>query len=1326
MSCNECRVPLGGQQFVIVDENEMTRRNDQLDSVNDDVISRETHKEKDGTKKDMISGTRSDQLLEAPMTGLMSRNAPYCVNCFALLFGGACEECDKLVRSDLGAMTKGQHERAFPWLNGDGCSNMDQLNCYRCSSSLIGCPFLAALDGKLYCSAHCADITNTNTSQPQTTTQLLARPSMISKPTSQLSIEDLDRRRRSQTLYSEPRRTGDNNDTTGKGKALRHEPLIDYLFSPTLNKKHSISQTNSMRKDKLLNRDINTDARCASQELTNILGTTGTSATSKHRAPKPVEYMNVDCIFGDEIDGSTKTKQKVPISYQHQHQQNKHTSHPIPKSKMVQSTNGNSMVVVAGVAPQERNSSANLPLVVPSRCSPAVSVASNEGTNSDHSGTSSGVSSNEQPPNGDSNCGSIKSHSSCLSSSSMRSSVSSESSSTSSPQDAKLRDKIGKQISSSDETRKPIEWPRSKAIQAYQSVSASLERRRKVQPITELSAFDLLPDADEKLKEELNGNISNIDPFDKLVEQFSGVSLMNNSDKITNQNNASNSMKISPFGVSVAHKQPEAFFYELAQRLPHSMRPRNFLVAAPYTQQEQEHHHQQQQQQLKQPQYPLEINGLPSIDENLESSLKGTSQSVTQRMQNGPICITDQYSTVKKNTNKQQQTSNMTANSIDSSKQVVDAKVKSKDQIRANFFAITSPLLECQTDSVASSMQVSPSSDESGQTEQQQQQANLACVALVPDACGALVSGTKQLATSDVGKTQVGKQIKSVSFDPSVKDVPSNSATMTLGRAASLKSALKSSSDWRREQQTLTHRLEQRQRNYQLPTAYTAYYDENGQRVKLSSVIEAQQQQQEQLLELDSTDNILGECNMRKPEKSISLGRSIWNGAIAKLTGSGAGGQSSRGGRREERKLRQQQQLASSQQPLAIQIQPGSIHGQCLEQPNQLLVGLMKVQAHSQMVNQGGPVHASTSGQRHSVRFGKHDRPVERHSHHRSSCQDYCSDRRRTHRRRYTSPPNGRHSSKYSSRRRQVSVSKSSSHRDRSGSSSSSRSSRVRSIGRRHRANRCEISDVYDSDDSCSSTSSRCSTCSSSFDESYDSDDSNYDDYSSDDSSDSVDSRGSYTSYYSEDYDNRKRSSDVSSEDSYERSGKNRGRDDSDSCSCSSSIYSELQVETSRASSERHQRNGYNLGPRRTRNYSRQTREERRGGRSRRRSNRRHHRSSRSSQRRLKQRRREPSMERFSESGQGSGARPFKGDRSRGSHASASTPNLLTASRGQQQQGSRQQRQRLDSPTCSRAGDKTKSASVWSLDSGSKKGDSDKRKRSSGSREREGSKSVIV
>lgn len=1017
----------GGEKIVIVEENEVIKKNQDENSNSPNHAKQQVK-----SSHDLIDSR-----------GIL--HDPYCVECFCPLYGGACEECDKLVTAT--AKARMEIEKNL-WHQMSAAT----FKCSRCSMSLLGCPFIASLDGKFFCSTQCAE-----TAETQSKTNQSNKQHKIHMPLNFGShlAECEESRRKSQTLYSRPKQIP-RRDTDAR--LLRHQPLVDYLLTSGPNQSETRNSESSNRQFYALNQPFShrSDSHQAISNLNPFLSEEASSrfnslciksnrSKSLDRRTQLTDYINLDFVF--DTTEQTQTPRR-PRSIET-------TSNP-SYHQVREKANGSIFIGT-------------------SRCSPVASVASNEGANSDHSGTSSGIVSSEQPPNGSSNCGSLKSHSGSLSSGSSRSSVSSASSSISNGKESSqpmngtsdntttIVTKTTATTTSASSNLKQIS-PGQVPSRPPTSVAASLERRRRVQPITELSVIDLLSVADEQMsiqqqlqKQEQQSqhdqnntqakNQNDTTSFDHLVSQFNNIP---RKESTTN----TNSIGVGQFGSAVSGngiKQPESFFFELARRLPRSMR-------------------QQQPQQQQGTQVttamppPLDTNGLPTVE---------PSVSPTNAINRPAPNITQHYSTVKKPNkpppNKPEHSSSEFPHKL--LQQVADKT--GNDAMRAAFFAITSPLLDCQIDSSLSSRQVSPSSVGSDKPIEQQhrEQIHWTQTSDLPTPQQAIQSDTPavELATTN-SKPPSSKPTKSVSFDPTVKDSPSGSATLTLGRASSLRSALKSSSNWRREQQNLSIRIDQQQHQHQyqhqqlaiqqlkpVPSAYSAYYDENGHRVRLSTLLMAQQSHQQTPIDsftglplvcmvAPATGDQSGAMAAQSREvQSTSLGKSLWNGALAKLNLSG---NSSRGGRRHERNLLQQHM--HHQQPLVIQTQPASIQAYKNQQPTQLFV--LPLEDHPEV-----QLHHQPSTSRQAIKHwevGVDKREPDGH-HPRHSRRNERYRRRRRHH----SSPDRR------SRRRPARVSE---HHGRSG---------------RRRGFQSDQIDYYDSDDSLSD-SSICSTCSSSFEES--------------------------------------------------------------------------------------------------------------------------------------------------------------------------------------------------------------------------------------------------
>jgi len=630
-----------------------------------------------------------------------------------------------------------------------------------------------------------------------------------------------------------------------------------------------------------------------------------------------------------------------------------------------------------------------------SQCSPVASLLSNEGTISDQSATSSGVST--APPVSSTN-GSLKSHSP-LSSTSSHSSVSSSSSLTRSGS------------IQTGESRQPVTTLHNGRAQGsprhINSIAATLERRRRVQPITELSVIDLLSAADDQLQNRQRQQ----DGFDRLVSHFE---------------EQRNLQQKPP--QCAGNKNQESFFFELAQRLPKaaavpSIRLRDVAVA--------DTGRLSASSSFQVQPIPLDTNGLPTVD----------SETVGRTI-HGPKNVTDHYSKVNKGA-KVNTGSNQVSLARGSEQQVANEN----QSVRKNFFAITSPLLGCKTDAQADNengastcatneapflnreyhAEVStmrPTSSLSVLTPTNSHQQRVDPISFLhtsystsslnqPNNLLSLHNGAQRLKENEndhssvvqaANSTQkpISKPAKSVSFDPTVKDPPSSvSGSMTLGRSSTLKSALKSSACWNQGNQdqqflvgfssatmptSLSNQLKSSSQ-----AAYSAYYDEQGRRVRLSSLINQRQ---------PSGQNIPIEILMNPEldgQQPPTTGKSLISGALSKLNLSS---QSSRGGRREERKMRQQQNsLLIETQPMANlihqQLFANSVDGQIVQPQQQLVPSTSGLQPLPEMQaerRRRRRSQRSYSRRRSRSSSSRQHHRARRLMSHRASSSRYCAD----------------------------------------------------------------------------------------------------------------------------------------------------------------------------------------------------------------------------------------------------------------------------------------------------------------------------------------------
>lgn len=778
-----------------------------------------------------------------------------------------------------------------------------------------------------------------------------------------------------------------------------------------------------------------------------------------------VNYINLDCLFDcphghcNQQRPSLAAAMKPPISHQ-QHQQLNHCH----KQQAMTITSDNNdckcdpnnntnqgrraspatMSIHRGhhhlIGEQDRHAQLTTSAVVTTtptsevtpnpchhsaQCSPAASVASNEGAQSDHSGTSrsSGIHScngamlNGPGPMGEAS--SVASSQCCSSSSSSsRSSVSSGSGTISSalsltqsighhqkdhqnlPLASPLKsptadesnsneitsDRINTLVSTATatDTSRSIQLsgvnsnsqavsqnkPNSTLLlhnrQLSGSIAASLERRRRVQPITELSAMNLLA-AQEAADEDDNETKREKEPFDKLLGHFRAAARGHSHappighapyaaarrPQAVSSCSGSQSGKINHHAAS----KSESFFLELEQLLPANKRqashvapgrsnPSGGLVVM------------QQQTNCT----ALDTNGLPTVVEAPQAKAALDGELAPQKQLVARV-ITDHYSTVKrdpaKRANQQLQPANsqLHLNELDSNPQgeSPSGNQLGPEQLRQSFFALTSPLLE-----------VDPQSTCAAPDSVSHHKAPLSLYGLAESlqqaGCPPPEAGKLGPLTT-AGLQTTTKPVKSVSFDPNLRcpDEDELNETMSLSQAATrsgLKSALKSGSSWRRrelelaqlqqmqqweqEQQFHQFQLQQQQqmqlmhqnqqflaKSSHLPAAYSAHYDEQGRRIRLSSLVMNQQLgamlmpqlNAHQLQQLPMDEPEPANAALMDKEKQVqaktSLGRSLWSDALAKFSLTS----SSRGGRRHERQLsaKQQQQVPSQTAPVVCQ-----------------------------------------------------------------------------------------------------------------------------------------------------------------------------------------------------------------------------------------------------------------------------------------------------------------------------------------------------------------------------------------------------------------------
>lgn len=872
-------MPLGGQQYIIVDREAQLRRNS------------------NATNAAAVAGYNKDSA---------STNSPYCLKCFDRVFGEQCETCGKLITCDLGAINHEQH----CWHATHAC-----FKCNQCAKSLLGSPFLPHSDGRIFCSLACSELAAPSgalsasaAASAATTQQASAAKSAAKAGTTHAAYDEAAV---NELLFGQ--KHTQQQLCAAAASAAKHRPLIDYLLSSASTDETSYqllgylsamleqqsdasdAETARLRETisqrlQALNRERASQQNVARrrQELNPFLD----AAKAKHHAQSYINLDSIEHVFGrrrQEETVATVATAAQPLC--------RNTSTILAHVGDTTLSNATKDVRARLMCAPGLQSK-------PSQCSPAASLASNEGTMSDQSSaTSSGVSSGTSAAGGNAQGGSVQGGSAPSPPASSAGSTTQEQPQQQQPQTSTTSITTS---SAPSQDQRPVasQWPGSR--QPINSITATLERRRRAQPITELSAVELLSIADDMQQQQQQ----HADGFEQLVSHFN----LHKSSSSVVQRPSQPPAPASNIRLG-ANSSQESFFFELAQRLPKH-------------QQQQYQMHQQQQRQLS-PLHvrplPLDTNGLPTVADD---------ETTANAIKRAPINAADHYSTVNKanKTNK--------ANGDD------------KQALRDSFFAITSALMNNNAASFCN--EENPRLSHAYSTSSLHRNASANVVAMAAGAQEEPRSLTR--ASSSLGhassaadeaalqqqqllqqqQQRAAKTTKSVSFDPAVKDPPSSSGTMTLGRNSGLKSALKSSSSWQQQQQQQLFLQQQwQQHQFQqhmqpgststLPSsfanqlkgsvaAYSAHYDEHGRRVRLSTMLSLQQQQQQLVGE-----GLVAPAIQQQPETVANVSTDSTDSGpqrrslLAKLTGG------SRGGRREMRMMQQQQQQQQVQttQPLS-------------------------------------------------------------------------------------------------------------------------------------------------------------------------------------------------------------------------------------------------------------------------------------------------------------------------------------------------------------------------------------------------------------------------
>lgn len=195
--CAECSVPLGGHQYIIVDQT--------LDR------SRARQQRRQPAASEPAAGHTAQQ--------------PFCLQCFDRIFGETCAQCKRLITCDSGAIN---HDLRS-WHASADC-----FKCQHCSKSLLGRPFLPSQDGEIYCSIGCCETSSKPSENKQRPNMSLAHyldPRAVIMTSSAAATVQQQAQAASSAETTAGQLAAAAATTADSHGLARHKPLIDYLIT---------------------------------------------------------------------------------------------------------------------------------------------------------------------------------------------------------------------------------------------------------------------------------------------------------------------------------------------------------------------------------------------------------------------------------------------------------------------------------------------------------------------------------------------------------------------------------------------------------------------------------------------------------------------------------------------------------------------------------------------------------------------------------------------------------------------------------------------------------------------------------------------------------------------------------------------------------------------------------------------------------------------------------------------------------------------------------------------------------------------------------------
>lgn len=247
--CTECKRSLGGKQYI------------------------------------MAGGEKSKQ--QPDFDSKPKQQLPYCLTCFDILFGELCEECGDLIGCEVGAII---HE-GRSWHASDVC-----FRCSLCLKSLLGKPFLPAMDGRIYCSVTCSQAMISHQKERLRRQNKLQTLHSVKKSTQPSSSSSLNNEKPTQSNGIVPETTATSNMANNLEKIAKSRE--EFLRSMTLDSSKPVE--NGDQKLKVFN-------LTQAGNYEEFIKKNNQCFTSKYDWSREQEFLNVIDASNCELSSLTTT-----------------------------------------------------------------------------------------------------------------------------------------------------------------------------------------------------------------------------------------------------------------------------------------------------------------------------------------------------------------------------------------------------------------------------------------------------------------------------------------------------------------------------------------------------------------------------------------------------------------------------------------------------------------------------------------------------------------------------------------------------------------------------------------------------------------------------------------------------------------------------------------------------------------------------------------------------------------------------------------------------------------------------------------------------------